>query len=159
MNGFFQDYNPEVKKEREKYSNQLITHLTKTNIDEESNLQKIFFSDENIDLINKQIILTVYKRTQYKINFQNKDKILIVMQYIFNEHARHLPYNIKGQIQELNCRIVKNIIGDIITNFEQKIVYLRDIETRREPIPLPISSTYDRTLPVNPNALPVKYFN
>jgi hypothetical protein len=155
MCAFFQDYNPKLKKERElaifnSENEQLGKHLTKTDECSSDGSLELFFSNENIDLINKQIILTIYKKTNYKINFQSKHKLIIVMQYIFNEYAKHLPYDIKGQIYELNCKVVKNVTGDIITNFEQKIVYLRDIEKRNDPVPLPISSTCDRTLQVKP---------
>lgn len=143
--GFFQDYNPNIKQERQ----QLVKNLIKRNIHEESNLEEIFFSDENIEIINKQLVLTVWKRSnkQFKINFQSKDKILIVMRYVFIENARHLPYDIKGQIHELNCNVVGEIVPGLITNFEQKLGYLRDIEKRGELPELPKSSTADRTLP------------
>jgi len=142
--GFFQDYNPNTKEARR----QLVKNMIKVNINEESKLEELFFSDENIDLINKQIVLSVWKKTnkQYKISFQSKDKIIIVMSYVFNENAKHLPYNIKGQIYQLNCITVGSIISSIITNFEQKLGYLRDIEKRGDLPPLPQSSTALRTL-------------
>jgi Family of unknown function (DUF5761) len=143
-NILFQDYNPKAKEVR----SQLVKNITKINVNEESKLQEIFFSDENIDLINKQIVLSVWKKTnnEYKISFQNKDKLIVVMQYVFNENARHLPYNIKGQIRDLNCIVVGEILPSVITNFEQKLGYLRDIEKRGELPPLPLSSTALRTL-------------
>lgn len=143
--GFFQDYNPDVKEMRK----ELIKNIIKTNINEETNLEDIFFSDENIELINKQIVLSLWKKTnkQYKIGFQDKHKLIIVMRYIFIENAKHLPYDIKGQIRELNCNLVGEILPFLITNFEQKLGYLRDIERRGDLPPLPISSTADRTLP------------
>lgn len=142
--GFFQDYNPKIKNIR----SQLVKNITKTNVDDDSIIKDIFFTDENLDLINKQIILTIWKRTnkKYKVGFQNKDNLLIVMQYVFLENARHLPYNIKGQIRELNCQVVGEILPIIITNFEQKLGYLRDIEKRQPLLDLPKSSTADRTL-------------
>jgi len=142
--GFFQDYNPEIKEMRK----ELIKNIIKTNINSETNLEDIFFSDENIELINKQIVLTLWKKTnnQYKISFQDKNKIIIVMRYVFIENAKHLPYNIKEQIKELNCNVVGEIIPFLITNFEQKLGYLRDIEKRGDLPPLPVSSTADRTL-------------
>jgi len=147
--GFFQDYNPDIKQVR----SQLVKNIIKTNINEESKLEEVFFSDDNIDLINKQIVLTVWKRTnkQYKISFQSKDKLIIVMRYVFIENAKNLPYNVKGQIQELNCITVGEILSTLITNFEQKLGYLRDIEKRGELPPLPISSTALRTLPTANN--------
>jgi hypothetical protein len=143
--GFFQDYNPKVKDIRL----QLVKNITKTNIDNIGILKEIFFSDENIKLINKQIILTIWKRTnkKYKIGFQNKDNLIVVMRYVFLENARHLPYDIKGQIRDLNCQGVGEILPNIITNFEQKLGYLRDIGRRQPLVDLPKSSTADRTLP------------
>jgi hypothetical protein len=143
--GFFQDCNPNSKEVRK----QLVKNIIKRDINEESKLEEYFFSDDNVDLINKQIVLTVWKRTnnQYKINLQNKDQIIIIMRYIFIENAKHLPYDIKGQIHELNCNVVGEIIPSVITNFEQKLGYLRDIEKRGELPALPKSSTADRTLP------------
>tara|TARA_B110000971_G_C19988310_1_gene490682 strand:- start:1043 stop:1519 length:477 start_codon:yes stop_codon:yes gene_type:complete len=147
--GFFQDYNPNIKEVR----SQLVKNIIKTNLNEESKLEELYFSDENIELINKQIVLSVWKRTnkQYKITFQNKDKLIIVMRYVFIENAKHLPYNIKGQIYDLNCLTVGEILPSVITNFEQKLGYLRDIEKRGELPPLPISSTAIRTLPTANN--------
>jgi hypothetical protein len=142
--GIFQDYNPKIKEIR----SQLVKNITKTNVDDISIIKDMFFSDENIELINKQIILTIWKRTNktYKVGFQNKDNLLIIMQYIFLENARHLPYNIKGQIRDLNCHVVGEILPSIISNFEQKLGYLRDIEKRQPLLDLPKSSTADRTL-------------
>jgi hypothetical protein len=147
--GFFQDYNPDVSEIRK----QLIKNIIKTNINEETNLEDIFFSDENIDLINKQIVLSLWKKTnkQYRIGFQDKNKLIIVMRYVFIENAKHLPYNIKGQIRELNCNVVGEILPFLITNFEQKLGYLRDIERRGDLPPLPVSSSVDRTLPTYKN--------
>jgi hypothetical protein len=143
--GFFQDYNPKNGELRK----QLVKNITKININDSNILKDIFFSDENIELINKQIILTIWKRSNntYKIGFQNKNNLLIIMQYIFLENARHLPYNIKGQIRDLNCQVIGEILPNIITNFEQKLGYLRDIEKRQPILDLPKSSTADRTLP------------
>jgi len=143
--GFFQDYNPKNGELRK----QLVKNITKININDSNILKDLFFSDENIELINKQIILTIWKRSNktYKIGFQNKDNLLIIMQYVFLENAKHLPYNIKGQIKDLNCQVIGEILPNIITNFEQKLGYLRDIEKRQPILDLPKSSTADRTLP------------
>ena len=142
--GFFQDCNPESKLQR----HQLVKKINKTDINEDNILEKIFYSEDNIDLINKQIVLSIWKKTNntYKVNFQDKNQILIIMQYVFLEYAKHLPYNIKDQIKELNCQVVGEIIPSVISNFEQKLGYLRDIEKRQPLVDLPKSSTADRTL-------------
>ena len=110
-------------------------------------LPNIFYSDENITLINKKLIVAVYKNTngEIKIKPQSSEQLLIVMRYVFIEYARHLPYDIKGQINELNCRVVSEILPNVITNAQQHIGYLKDIEKIREPLPLPISTKYNTT--------------
>ncbi len=141
----FQDANPKSIQMR----NQMIKNLTKTSECNITDVESLFFSDENIEIINKQLILAVYKRSknQYKINFQDIDKIKIIMRYVYLEYSRNLPYDLAGQINELNCIVVGEIVPTIITNFEQKLGYLRDIEKRQDPVPLPQSSSKMKTLP------------
>jgi hypothetical protein len=127
---------------------QLIKNQVKISIDDQSNLEHLFFSDENIDLINKKIILTIYNTTnkQIRIAEQSKDSLIIVMRYIFLEYARHLPYNIMQQIIELNNKVLNEIIPTIITNVTQKINYLSEINGNRQVLPLPIYVGKSKTL-------------
>ncbi len=141
----FQDANPKIVQLR----NQMIKNITRTTECNINDVETLFFSDENIELINKKLILSVWKKSknQYKIGFQDKDKLLIVMRYIYLEFSRNLPYDLAEQINDLNCLVVNEIIPNIITNFEQKIGYLRDIEKRQAPVPLPQSTSKMKTLP------------
>ena len=113
-----------------------------------------FFSDDNILQINKKLIYQVFKKTngEYKIKPQSNEQLLIVMRYVFLEYARHLPYDVKEQIDELNCRVVNEILPNVITNAQQHIGYLKQIEKIREPLPLPISTKY--TINTNSKVLP-----
>jgi hypothetical protein len=147
---FFADNHPNAKQIR----NELIKNITKTSEFEMDNvnmnlLKSVFFSDENIELINKQLILNVWKRTkgQYKIGYQDTNKIVIVMQYVYIEYCKNLPFDIKGQIKKLNCMVVNETVPDIITNLEQKIGYLQDIEHRKPLLDLPVNTTNNNTLP------------
>jgi len=141
----FQDANPKIVQLR----NQMIKNITRTTECNINDVETLFFSDENIEIINKKLILSVWKKSknQYKIGFQDKDKLLIVMRYIYLEFSRNLPYDLAEQINDLNCMVVNEIVPNIITNFEQKIGYLRDIEKRQAPVPLPQSTSKMKTLP------------
>jgi hypothetical protein len=141
----FQDANPKIVQLR----NQMIKNITRTTECNINDVETLFFSDENIELINKKLILSVWKKSknQYKIGFQDKDKLLIVMRYIYLEFSRNLPYDLAEQINDLNCLVVNEIIPNVITNFEQKLGYLRDIEKRQVPVPLPQSTSKMKTLP------------
>jgi hypothetical protein len=150
---FFSDNHPNAKDIR----NELIKNITKTSECDNDNvdinlLKSAFFSLENVELINKQLVLNVWKRTKglYKIGFQDNNKIIIVMQYVYIEYCKNLPFDIKGQIKKLNCMVVNSIVPDIITNLEQKIGYLQDIEKRKPLLDLPISTSNNKTLPSFP---------
>jgi hypothetical protein len=131
--------------------NEMIKNQIRINECEQGALETTFFSDENMNLINKQLIMKVYEKSdkKYKIGPQSKQSLLIVMRYIFIEHARHLPYDIKEQIRELNCRVVTDILPNIITNVEQKLEYIKLIESPRQILSLPISTNNKnrKTLP------------
>ena len=141
----FQDVNPAIVNKR----NEMIKNMTKTTQDNITDVESLFFSDENIELINKQLILYVWKKSNrmYKINFQDRDKLLIVMRYVYLEFARNLPYDIDKQINELNCITISEIGPNVITNFEQKLGYLRDIEKRQPLLQLPQNTSKTKTLP------------
>ena len=113
-------------------------------------LENTFFSKDNTDLINKQLILSVYNKTnkQFLICSQKEADLLIVMRYVFIEYSRNLPYDIANQIKDLNCLVVSEILPIVISNVDQKIGYLRDIETQPIGPPLPINTKkINRTLP------------
>lgn len=143
----FQDVNPDLVDKR----NEMIKNIIKTTSSEITDVESLFFSDENIELINKQLILYVWKKSNnlYKINFQDKDKLLIIMRYVYLEFSRNLPYNIKKQINELNCIVINEIGPTVITNFEQKLGYLRDIEKRQPLLPLPQNTSGNKSLTTN----------
>jgi hypothetical protein len=130
--------------------NQLIKNELKMSQEEIGALESTFFSPENIDLINKQLILSVYRKSDKKfvICQQKEEDLIIVMRYVFIEYSRNLPYNIQGQIKNLNCIVVGELLPTILSNVDQKVGYLRDISTQPIGPPLPINTkSIERTLP------------
>jgi hypothetical protein len=135
---------------------QLIVNSIKVSDCDLGALEKVFFSKENIDLINKQLILEIYKRSNktFLICAQKEEKLIIVMRYVYLEYARHLPYNIKEQIKELNCIVVGEILPTVLSNADSQIGYMRDITTQPIGPPLPINTkNLERTLPSISNLL------
>jgi len=117
-------------------------------------LEKTFFSKENINLINKYLILSVYTNTnkQFLICPQKEGDLIIVMRYVFIEYSRNLPYDINKQIKDLNYHVIREILPTVISNVDQKIGYLKDIETQPVGPPLPINTKkINRTLPSTAN--------
>jgi hypothetical protein len=133
---------------------QLIKNQLKISECNVGDLEKTFFSKENINLINKQLILSVYNSTnkQFLICAQKEANLLIVMRYVFIEYSRNLPYDINNQIKNLNYQVVSEILPTVVSNIDQKIGYLKDIETQPIGPPLPINTkNLNRTLPSTAN--------
>ena len=101
-----------------------------------------------MDLINKKIILAVFNISdkKVKINNQSKESLIIVMRYVFIEFAKHLPSNIKEQVNELNNIVLKEILPGIMTNITQKLTYLQNIDEPRKLLNLPINTTKNKLL-------------
>lgn len=130
--------------------NELIKNQVRISECEQGSLETYFFSDENVELINKQLIMQVFKKTngEFKISTQKYEDLIIVMRYTFIEYARHLPFDITNQIRDLNSIVVGQILPNIITQITQRKEYLRVISAPREILPLPMSeSTSNRLLP------------
>jgi hypothetical protein len=138
---------------------QLVVNQVRLNEDLLGNLEQTFFSEDNVALINKQLILSVYKKTEKKFVIcpQKEADLIIVMRYVFIEYSKNLPYDIKKQITELNCRVVSEILPIVMTNLDQKIGYYRDISTQPVGPPLPINTkNLERTLPSISNLLTMR---
>ena len=130
--------------------NELIKNQVRISECEQGDLENYFFSNENIELINKKLIMDVFKKTngEFKISPQKNEDLIIVMRYTFIEYARHLPYDIAKQIRELNCIVIGQILPNVITQITQRKEYLRVISAPREILPHPISeSTINKLLP------------
>jgi len=120
-------------------------------IQEETILSKVFFSPQNVDLVQKQIIATVYKRTKgaYLIEKQNEEDLQVVMRSMFLQHARHVADHIKEQIQELNNLVTDDVVPNIISEVNQYIGYLDRTFLPRQIMDHPecVSNAGLRTLP------------
>lgn len=105
-------------------------------IQSHSVLSSVYFSKENVKLVNDMIRYYVYQRSneKYLIGDQSTIQIEILMRSIFLQHARHLPDNIPDQIKELNMMVVNLSVPRIISEALQYNGYVKDLE--QNPVPL-----------------------
>lgn len=104
-------------------------------------LEQAFFSEQNIDIIQRQTILNIFKEIGWKVSYQRKQSVLLVMKYIYNFYARNLPYQITDQIRDLNSKVVAEIVPRMITQIEQYFGYLRDSNRPLQFMERPINPT------------------
>ena len=99
-------------------------------------VSKIFFSIDNIDLLQRGIRNKILNDTDGQINIsrQSDDELKIIMRSIYFQYGKNSKYNIKEQILELNTRVLEWSVPEIISNIKQSQKYLQDISTM--PVPL-----------------------
>ena len=107
---------------------------------EDTGLSRLYFSKENLDNIQKDIMEAVYNLTAQdkdpildnvrpvSIGRQNDLQLQIIMRSIFLQYAKHNNDNIAGQIRELNDLVIREAVPDIITNIKQYLGYSVDIQ-------------------------------
>uniref|UniRef100_A0A6C0CS22 Minor capsid protein P8 central region domain-containing protein n=1 Tax=viral metagenome TaxID=1070528 RepID=A0A6C0CS22_9ZZZZ len=99
-------------------------------------VSNLFFSTNNIDILQDGIRYSIYKRTnkQYVIGRQNDHDLKIVMRSIYLQYGRNLPTDIVGQVKELNSRVLEWTVNEVLSNLKQYQVYRKDAST----LPMPM---------------------
>ena len=129
-----------LQEHRKNYTNLASTALK--GIQSESELSKLFFSDDNIKRIQKKIREEVFKRTngEFRLDVdQDLTELFLAMRAVYMEHARFLPGAIVRQCKRLNEKVVSEQIGSIVTNIKQEYGYLKEINKPLNPIPRPLN--------------------
>jgi len=101
--------------------------------DSEILLRNVYYSQDNIIYIQKRIIIKVYEDSdkQYRLKPQKQEIIIQVMNGIYETYCRHLPYNIKEQISELNEKVIEYCSKLLLEETRVYYNYLRDIEPNK----------------------------
>ena len=116
-------------------------------------LSVLFFSKENIQILQNAIIKGVYERSnnQFVIGQQNCDELKIIMRSIFFQNSENLPFNINEQISGLNSLVLEYAIKQIYSAAISYLKYIRDVSSMYTPPSHPInSSNKGNTLELKP---------
>jgi len=112
------------------YAEALVGHFTPNPV---SNL---FFSCNNIDVLQNGLRYMVYKQTggKYTIGRQSDHDLKIVMRSIYLQYAKNLPNDVVGQVRELNGKVLDWTVGEVMSNLKQYETYRKDAST----LPMPL---------------------
>ena len=120
------------------------------NIISDTPLSKVYFSEDNIDLIQDELKQAVYNKTdnKYVIDRQSDTELIIVMRSIFLQNSNNLPYDIKNQIIQLNKLVLDYCIPNVVSGILSYNGYLKDIANPIMPMENPqnVSSAGTKTL-------------
>jgi hypothetical protein len=122
---------------------------------EKNALSAAFFSNENVKVIQNGIRRAVYDKSgpkKYVIDDQSADELTIIMRTMYLQYAQNLPYDIPGQILDLNEKVMNWSVPHILSAVDHYNYYLNDIS--HMPVPLSrsvhLSSAGTKSLPLNP---------
>ena len=118
-------------------------------------VSKIFFSAENMRLIQNGIRRDVYNKSQpkgYVIDDQSVDEIKMIMRAIFYQYSRNLATDVQGQITDLNQKVLDWCVPHILSAVDHYVYYIQDISHLPVPLAQPpnLSRAGTRSLPQNP---------
>jgi phage-related protein len=108
-------------------------------------LNTLYFSDYNINLVQRAI------RQQYKtkygiaIDYQNSGDLFTIMRVVFINNSEDPYKNTCDQVRSMNEKVIKTALGQINTGVSQYMGYLRDAQAPLLPLAQPINtSTYGK---------------
>lgn len=131
-----------MQEHRKNYKN--LSHTALKGIASESELSKLYFSDENFKRLQKMIRKEVFARTNGEFRLdtdQEKLDLFIVMKAVYIEYARFLPDQIVRQVKRLNEKVISEITPGIITELRQYYGYLKEINKPLSPIARPLNAS------------------
>ena len=119
-------------------------------IQETSQLNQLFFSKRNMEIIQNGIRYNVYVKTNktHIIGKQPDIELQIIMRGFYLQYSLNLPNKIKEQIEYLNKLVIDYSVEQLIPEIENYLGYLKEISFQPIPIDLPVnlSSKGTRTL-------------
>jgi len=121
-------------------------------VQSESELSRLFFSDENFNRLQQMIKKAVFDKTNgtFKLDVDQEQRdLLIAMRAVYMEYGRYLPGQIVRQVKRLNRKVIEELVPGMITEIRQEYGYLTEINKPLDPIDRPIntSNAGRRTLP------------
>lgn len=113
-------------------------------------LNTLYFSEFNMNLIQRAIRQKFKDETGVAIDYQNRDDLFSIMRVVFINNAGNHSEAINEQVKFMNSLVIKTALGQIRSGVAQYMGYVRDLDTMAVPPDPPANtSTYGNKLPIN----------
>lgn len=126
----------------------------------ETLLTFLFFSQENVDNIQKLIRMLVHKHTKEVIDNQSNTELLVIMRSIFLAYSKHpklldesmseeerkkLLIQYTDEVDRLNQLVIDSTVPVIVSQLQQYLVYLSDASSPLRVMEKPLSTSVKGT--------------
>lgn len=99
-----------------------------------SPLISAYFSNANLDRVQRSIVDKVLELTKFQIGRQSDDEVLIVMRAVFADRATNNPRDVNAEVARLNAGVLAAVLDNVISGISARLAYLRDASRMRTPI-------------------------
>lgn len=115
------------------------------NVFETNPLSQLFFSAENVQILQNGLRAGVYKMSnnEFMIGPQNIDNLKIIMRSTYLQYAEHKTNDITGQIKYLNKLVLDYAVPSVYKEAVGYKNYMRDQSTIAMPLELPKNNDRD----------------
>ena len=104
-------------------------------------LNTLFFSEFNMNLLQRGIRQSFRDKTGVAIDYQNPNDLYSIMRVVFINNSGDPNANVQEQVRYMNGIVIKTTAGQIQTGVSQYMGYIHDVETLSVPIDRPQSTT------------------
>ena len=129
------------------YTNILTSTLERTRVSD------IFFSRDNIKIIQNGLRKGVYDKSNQRIIVpeQSEDLVVSVMRSVYYQNSKNLDYNITEQINELNNYVINFCVESVYSEALAYLNYKENLDKMHIPIKAPLySNKTNKTLELKP---------
>lgn len=104
-------------------------------------LNTLFFSEFNMNLLQRGIRQSFKDQTGVAIDYQNPSDLYSIMRVVFINNSGDPNANVQEQVKYMNGIVIKTASGQIQTGVSQYMGYIHDIDTLAVPIDRPTNTT------------------
>lgn len=99
-------------------------------------LNDLFFSEQNVAALQEGIRYMVAKSSnnEFIIGYQSEVELQVIMRATYLSDAKHQPYDIIGQVKELNKRVIDYCVPRILEEIRMFRHYKNDVSQ----LPMPM---------------------
>lgn len=107
------------------------------NVHPTTQLNDLYFSDQNIRILQLGIrnMIANLSQGEFQIGNQSEVELQVIMRAIYLSNAKHLPYDIVGQVRELNKQVIDYCVPRIMEEIRMFKYYKKDVSQ----LPMPMA--------------------
>ena len=107
----------------------------------ETPLNRLYFSQFNVDLLQRGIRQDFLNKTGLAIDYQKEADLRAIMRVVFINNSGDHHSNINEQVKFMNDRVISTAMSQIQTGVSQYIAYAKDIDTISTPMDRPMNTS------------------